>query len=312
MSRLAGSRDRLVALVDRIGLHRFAGDARLASEMTRLLRDRRVPAACESLSDAAFERIRRSVVAAYLAGATAAPVAASAGAAARPPRRRMSAGIRAGGRGLLVLASLALLLGVLSGGALAESGPGHSLYPVRLALETLTLPARGSQERIDAQLGRLEQRVREAADAARASDGHAVDDAVTAYRETLRDVAELTKAQPSSRRQVAERLRQASTALTALADRAAPAFRDHVVAAVAETCATRRELWNERADPAATSPAPARLRDVGLPRLGVAHWMAPRSGRQPLGRPAIVPLLPVRAAGTGIPAAVSSSSGCPS
>jgi outer membrane biosynthesis protein TonB len=70
----------------------------------------------------------------------------------------------------------------VAGGAMAASQAGGPLYPTRMWLETVTLPATGAA-RTDADIARLESRVEEAIAAARRGDGAAVAAALFAYEE---------------------------------------------------------------------------------------------------------------------------------
>ena len=83
--------------------------------------------------------------------------------------------------GVVVAASLAAVLAV--GGVLAAR-PAGLLYDARVWAETLTLPSDPS-ERALAELGRLEQRLREAAEANRSGDAVGVAAALEAYASIL-------------------------------------------------------------------------------------------------------------------------------
>ena len=84
-------------------------------------------------------------------------------------------------RRLGVSLSGALLVGVVAGGsAFASTRAGGPLYETRLWVETITLPS-AADARIEAELGRAQLRLAEAAEAAAAGDEHAVAAALTAY-----------------------------------------------------------------------------------------------------------------------------------
>lgn len=87
----------------------------------------------------------------------------------RPPWRRPLIGLLAAG--------LTLGIGV---GSVAAAQPGGPLYGARIWAETLTLPS-NANERAQAELGRLEERLAEAAAATAAGDGNAANAALDAY-----------------------------------------------------------------------------------------------------------------------------------
>ena len=92
-------------------------------------------------------------------------------------------------------AVMVALIAVAGSGAVAsaESRAGHSLYSVRLTVESAILPA-AATDRVDAQITRLDRRIDEALDAG--IDDRAVLDAIHAYRATLGEITELASAQP--------------------------------------------------------------------------------------------------------------------
>jgi hypothetical protein len=77
----------------------------------------------------------------------------------------------------------ALLVGSF-GIVAANSGPGQTFYGLRLAAEQLTLPGSGA-ERLQRQLARLDDRLAEAQQGARAGDPGGVAAALDAYRTEL-------------------------------------------------------------------------------------------------------------------------------
>ena len=87
------------------------------------------------------------------------------------------------------------LIAVTGSGAVAsaESRAGHSLYGVRLAVESAILPA-AATDRVGAQVTRLNRRIDEALEAG--NDDRAVLDAIYAYRATLGEITELADAHP--------------------------------------------------------------------------------------------------------------------
>lgn len=92
-------------------------------------------------------------------------------------------------------AVIVALMAVTGSGAVAsaESRAGHSLYGVRIAVESAALPA-AATDRVDAQVTRLNRRIDEAVEAG--LDDRAVLDAMHAYRATLGELTELADAHP--------------------------------------------------------------------------------------------------------------------
>jgi hypothetical protein len=93
--------------------------------------------------------------------------------------RVLRGGLARRGAGLLLAAGLTL---AVAGGAMAASQAGGPLYPTRMWLETVTLPAAGAA-RTDADIVRLESRMEEVIAAARRGDRTAVAAALLAYEE---------------------------------------------------------------------------------------------------------------------------------
>ena len=109
------------------------------------------------------------------------------------------------------------LIAVAGSGAVAsaESKAGHSLYGVRLAVESAILPA-SATDRVDAQVTRLNRRIDEALEAG--NDDRAVLDAFRAYRATLAELTEFADAHPDQGSAVVRALdRQISSLETLLA-----------------------------------------------------------------------------------------------
>jgi cell division septation protein DedD len=94
-------------------------------------------------------------------------------------RARRRGGLMRRGAGLLLAAGLSL---AVAGGAMAAGQAGGPLYPTRMWLETVALPADGAA-RADAELVRLEARMQEVIAAARKGDRGAVAAALHAYQE---------------------------------------------------------------------------------------------------------------------------------
>ena len=197
--------------------------ARLLDEVAGLsMRDAR-------LSVASSQRIRLELIAAY----QAAGLGERRACAAAP---HTTDGPAFGRWRLLAIgiAVVTLLLGLTSA-ALAESEPGHPLYGARLALESLSLPGAESSDRVSAQLRRLDVRVHEAAAAAAAGNGEALQDALAAYRETVADLAELSTRFPVARSAVAGAFRGDLRALELLERRLPAKLRPAADLAIAAT-----------------------------------------------------------------------------
>jgi hypothetical protein len=111
--------------------------------------------------------------------AMAARGAASATGSLEHARARRRGGLLRRGAGLLLAAGLSL---AVAGGAMAAAQAGGPLYPTRMWLETITLPADGAA-RADADLVRLEARLQEVIAAAHRGDRAAVAAALLAYQE---------------------------------------------------------------------------------------------------------------------------------
>jgi len=84
--------------------------------------------------------------------------------------------------------SIVLAFGSL-GLVAAGSAPGRPLYGLRLAFESVTLPASGASDRLSAQLDRLDRRLSEAETASADGDPGAASDAIEAYRAELDDAS---------------------------------------------------------------------------------------------------------------------------
>lgn len=80
-----------------------------------------------------------------------------------------------------------LLVGLAVGGV-AASGPGEPMYPLRLGVEELLLPAKGPA-RLQAQLDRLDRRLDETADALGSGDTRGAEAAVQAFERIASQLA---------------------------------------------------------------------------------------------------------------------------
>jgi hypothetical protein len=105
--------------------------------------------------------------------------------AAMPARPRRHSGLR----GWSLSAAFALLLIGASGLVAAESGPGHPFYGLRLAIGSVTLPVE-EPARDRGLAAQLDDRLKEAGDAAQVGDGHGAGLAMSEY---LRTLSELTR-----------------------------------------------------------------------------------------------------------------------
>jgi hypothetical protein len=122
---------------------------------------------------------------AQLARARIPVLAAFVGAAAMPARPRRHSGLR----GWSLRAGFALLLIGASGLVAAESGPGHPFYGLRMAIGSVTLPVE-EPARDRGLAAQLDDRLKEAGDAAQLGDGHGARVAISEY---LRTLSELTR-----------------------------------------------------------------------------------------------------------------------
>jgi cell division septation protein DedD len=150
----------------------FGGDLEIEQRLDAYARVRLSP------TERASARMRARVMReARLAMAAASTVSVTSSIDLARARRRD--GLMRRGAGLLLAAGLSL---AVAGGAMAAGQAGGPLYPTRMWLETITLPADGAA-RVDADLVRLESRMHEVIAAARKGDLGAVAAALLAYHE---------------------------------------------------------------------------------------------------------------------------------
>jgi hypothetical protein len=173
--------DRMIDLV--------AGEAMLRRRLESYAELRLSP------DSAATARIRARVLAhahrrADFARADAAltVVAPTVAPAATPARVARSGRPMPRWRGMFGLVAAAALLLALAGGAAAASNAGGALYGARLWVETITLPSDPSARAI-AELGRLDQRLREASAATRNGDTGAAASALDAFERILEEAS---------------------------------------------------------------------------------------------------------------------------
>jgi hypothetical protein len=121
------------------------------------------------VDDAAIQRIRGQVLGAFVAAAPQ-PTAPRLG---RPVTRGLSIAVAA-------------VVGLLAFGSVAvEAQPGGAFYPVRLAIETASLPSIDAATGWDARLGRLGHRIDEGLAARRSGNSGAVTATLAEYRSEL-------------------------------------------------------------------------------------------------------------------------------
>lgn len=178
-----------------------------------------------SATDQTLRRIEGKALAAFRAQASSIPSDAAAEVLG-PDRhhlvalpRRMVLGLPPVLRFRSVAAIVVVFVAGLGSATVVEGGPGQPLYDARLAVETMALPPRTSEDRVDAQLDRMRRRLSEAEGAVWRGDAAAVNDALQAYRGTLDEVVELARVHPAKVRLAVSSLAQDARTLDALADR---------------------------------------------------------------------------------------------
>jgi hypothetical protein len=108
------------------------------------------------------------------------------GSPAHQSQRRL---IRRGGRRWITGLAAALLATTATVGIVAaETGPGEPFYPLRLSIESLTLPAAGTPARFAAEVALLRARINEARDAGARGDTNGALAALDAYDTRLNEV----------------------------------------------------------------------------------------------------------------------------
>lgn len=153
-------------------------------------------------------------------------------------------------------ASLAALL--VFGGSLAaaESGPGDPLYGMRLAIESLTLPAPGSA-RVNALLDQLEARLAEAREESTRRSESGVDAAVSAYERTLSTfTSELRPGQRNADAAIIEGLQHHAAILRGILGAAPAPAQPGIQRALDETQRAKQAIEQAPAAPPASSPHP--------------------------------------------------------
>ena len=202
----------------------------------------------------------------------------------------------------LVLAAAALMVALAAvGGALAASGTGGPLYAARLWFEQATLPT-DPEAKLDAQVRRLEARLREAEEAAAAGNGAAVTAALEAYRAIADAAAGDAGVDASQREHIAAQIGRHVAVLEALADEV-PARAAEAIEAAIERTENRIEeiLATPPGEPVAPGkpegPAkpesPGKTDGPGKPEATPDTGPTATPGRTPPGKPEATPK-PVR------------------
>ena len=259
----------------------IGGDLEIEQRLDAYARVRLSPT--ERASARMRARIMREARLTIAAGSTAALIGTID--AARARRRR---GLWRRGAGLLLAAGLSL---ALAGGAMAAAQAGGPLYPTRVWLETITLPADGAA-RADADLERLELRIDEVVAAARKGDRAAVAAALVAYQE-IADEALLAATGDSA---ATDRLRIALdrhlAVLEAVAAKVPPqageAIRRNIDRAIERNGATLDRIEANKGGPT-TQPGPAAEPDqTPKPNAKPTDPPTPARTQRPQPTPAVV------------------------
>ena len=174
-----------------------------------------------------------STRAAVMAAARQRAAGAVPSSAPRQPRFRPALG-----PGLFAAAALVVVVGV---GAALATVPGGPLYPVRLWVEELALPAEPAA-RVEAELARLDDRLDEAEDAAVSGNDGAVAAALEAYRGEVEDTLAAAGDDPDHRAAIASRLERHREVLGALAGRLPERAAEAILANLGRTQARILEI----------------------------------------------------------------------
>jgi hypothetical protein len=232
--------DSLARLLERIRPIHVQGD--YPTDADEVLRRRLAAFGTRELSasDETLQRIQGEMAAAFLRATRG--TAERPGAAPHGEVRQLALGPFRLHQPATVIALFAMLFIGLSSVTVAESGPGHLFYRARLAVETLTLPAKDSEDRVEAQLARLTLRLNEADEAGRHGDVRAVGEAMEAYRQTLNEVVELCRSHPSKIELAVSMLGRNLDALRLLSNRVPADGPTGVGDAIAQTIAASRAI----------------------------------------------------------------------
>lgn len=201
----------------------------------------------------------------------------------------------------LVLAAAALMVALAAvGGALAASGPGGPFYEARLRIEQVTLPA-DPEARLDAQVRRLEARLREAEDAAADGNGAAVTAALEAYRAIADAAAGDAGVDASQREHIAAQIGRHVAVLEALVGEVPPRAAEAIQAAVDRTESRIEEILATppgmpvapgKPEEPAKPEGPGRTEGPGKPEATPDSGPTAAPGKTPPGKPEATPRPP--------------------
>jgi hypothetical protein len=227
----------------------IGGDLEIEQRLDAYARVRLSPT--ERASARMRARIMREARLAMAAGQTASlPVSIDAA------RTRRRGGLWRRGAGLLVAACLSL---AIAGGAMAAAQAGGPLYPTRMWLETIVLPADGAA-RADADLERLEARMQEVIAAARKGDHAAVAAALSAYQQIADEALLAASGDAAAIDRIRIALDRHLAVLTAVAAKVPPqaseAIGRNIDRAIERNGATLERIQSNKGGPA-TQPGPA-------------------------------------------------------
>jgi hypothetical protein len=195
-----------------------------------------------------------------MAGGSTAFSTASLPLALEGSRARRRGGLMRRGAGLLLAAGLSL---AVAGGAMAAAQAGGPLYPTRVWLETIALPADGAA-RVDADLVRLESRMQEVIEAARKGDRNAVAAALLAYHEIADEALLAAHGDAAAIDRLRDALDRHLAVLAAVAAKVPPqaseAIERNIERAIERNGATLDRIESNRGGPV-TQPGPAAAPD---------------------------------------------------
>ncbi len=174
----------------------------------------------------------------------------SAALQSRPtPRQRLPAASRRFAASLLAVALVAVNVGVM----LAQNGPGRPFYGVRIAIERLLLPPRGTQARIDGEMADLTERLAEVSSTAGVGDGHGLAAALEAYTADLRALRSDLGSAPLADTHVDRVLAQHAASLLSISGGGSEAVATAIGTALQENTEIRAQIGSA----ATPSPSPA-------------------------------------------------------
>ena len=227
----------------------IGGDLEIEQRLDAYARVRLSPT--ERASARMRARIMREARLTMAAGSTASLIGTID--AARARRRR---GLWRRGAGVLLAAGLSL---ALAGGAMAAAQAGGPLYPTRVWLETIALPADGAA-RADADLERLESRMDEVVAAARKGDRAGVAAALRAYEQIADEALLAATGDAAAIDRVRIALDRHLAVLEAVAAKVPPqaseAIQRNIDRAIERNGATLDRIESNKGGPA-TQPGPA-------------------------------------------------------